>query len=223
MTETDSKHRNIGFENFFNRFDSVVTGLRITGTIRQKDTIRLHRQHFTGRCLGRNHCQLATAINQHTQDIALYTEVVGNHFEFGGGRILVCMTHTQLPAVLGPLVGALCGHLFGQVHSLETGEVPSRLKGGFIIYIARHNAAVLGAGFTQDTGQLAGIYIGDTEDISLFQVAVQGLLAAEVGEQQRQVADYQAGSPDSVRLRIFIIDADIADMGISEGNYLLCI
>jgi hypothetical protein len=68
-------------------------------------------------------------------------------------------------------------------------------------------AAILGALLAQDARQLAGIDAGDGDHVLGAQVGGQGLVAAKVRGQQRQVADHQAGGMDAPASLVLAIDA----------------
>lgn len=91
---------------------------------------------------------------------------------------------------------------------------------GFIELLAGQDATGLGAFFTQDAGQLAGVDVGDANDVVGLEVIGEGLLIAEVGGQYRKVPDDEALSMDLTGLFIFAVGAGVAYMGVSEGNDL---
>src|SRR5690606_38489093 len=85
------------------------------------------------------------------------------------------------------------------------------------------DTAILSAFFTQDTGQSTSINTSNGHRAVFFEVLIQRLLAAPVTGQQRQIANDQAGSPDTIGLGVFRRGAGVADMGISQGDDLLCV
>src|SRR5262245_41231872 len=52
VTETDAEHRQAFVDEGSNRFDCVVTRLRISGAVGQEYSVRLQREHFLRRGSG---------------------------------------------------------------------------------------------------------------------------------------------------------------------------
>ena len=79
VAQADTEHRDLGLQKFLNGGNGIITRSRITRTIGEEDTVRVHGQYLGCRGLGRNHGQAATAIGQHAQNVALGTKVIGHH------------------------------------------------------------------------------------------------------------------------------------------------
>ena len=63
-----------------------VERLRIARAVRQKHAVRLQRQHIFGRSSGRHHRHAAAHLHQPPQDVALDSEIVGDHVKARLGR-----------------------------------------------------------------------------------------------------------------------------------------
>ncbi len=81
MAKTDTKHRNVGFQESLNRADGVVARLRVARAIRQENPVRIQRQHLISRRLRRDNRQATAAIHQHAQNVALGAVVISHHVE----------------------------------------------------------------------------------------------------------------------------------------------
>ncbi|MCY1433135.1 hypothetical protein D9M71_491560 [compost metagenome] len=223
VAEADAEYRNLGLQHVLDSLDGVVARLGIARTVGQEHAVRLQRQHFAGRSLRRHHGHAAAAGHQHAQDVQLDAIVEGNHVvrqvSSVDGRVAVGF---QLPHTGAPLVTFLGGDDLGQVHALQAREATGSGDGRFFAdVVTRQNAAVLGALFTQDSGQATGVDAGDGNDIVGLEVLRQRLGVTPVAGQQRQVTDDQASRPDAVRLGIFRGSTGVADVRVGQGNDLL--
>ena len=216
MAEADAEYWNVGFQELRNRVDSVITRRRVARAVGQENTVRIHLQHLFGGGLRRNHRQTAAAIDQHAQNVALGAEIVGHHverqlaFRFGFRQV-----SRQRPAPLRPAVGFCGRHFLRQIHTVEARErfrfFQRQLR---VRTVAGDDAAVLRAFFTQQTGQLTRIDIGNRHDVMALQIRREVFGIAEVAGNQRQIANDQTLSMYLRRLFIGGIGADVADMGI---------
>ena len=110
----------------------------------------------------------------------------------------------QLPAALGPGIGFLDGHFLGQIHALQAREALGQLQRlGLVQVAAGHDAAGLGTGFPQPTGQLAGIDVGDAHHLVALEVFGEGFLTAEVGGDEGKVANDEALGVDAGGFFVF--------------------
>ena len=221
VAQADAEHRGVGGQEGLDGVDGVVARLGVTGAVGEEDAIRVHRQHLGGRGLGRHHGQAAAAVHQHAQDVALHAKVVGHHVVL---EVALCrgdVPLAELPATFCPAVGFAHGHFFREIHPLEAGEGAGLFEGmGFIELLAGQDATGLGAFLTQDAGQLAGVDVGDANDVVRLEVIGEGLLIAEIGGKYRKVPDDQSLSMDLTGLFIFAVGAGVAYMGVSESNDL---
>lgn len=223
MAEADAEHRDLGIEEFADRLDRVVARFGVAGAVGKEDAVRVQRQHFAGRCLRRHHGQAAAARHQHAQDVQLDAVVVGHHVirQFTGRDLRVTVAF-QVPDAGAPLVALGGGDLLGQVHALQAGEGASQLQRAFLGSVGTsQDAAVLRTLLAEDASQATGIDAGDGDGAVGFQVVRQRLLAAPVAGDQRQVANDQAGGPDTVGLGVFRGGTGIADVRVGQGDDLL--
>ncbi len=76
---------------------------------------------------------------------------------------------------------------------------------------------------SQQTREFAGVDVGDCDDATGLQIVLQATLAAPVACEQRQIPNNQTTGVNPRCFFIFVIDAGIADMGISQGDQLLAV
>ena len=145
--------------------------------------------------LRRHQGQAATAVSQQAQDVGLDAEVVSDDVELG--LVGLGKAFAQLPGAFGPFRAALDRDNLGQILAGHAGKTLSQFNGAFGVG-ANEDAGALSAFFTQDARQFACINACDTDDILRFQIVGQGLRRAEVGGQDRQILDDQAGSMNFV-------------------------
>ncbi len=202
--------------------DGVVARLRIARAVGQEDAVRVERQRVGRGRLRRHHGDLAAALGQHAQDVALDAVVEGDDVVFG--IVLLAVAAAQLPLGFGEVVGLLDRHDLGQVHAGQARERArqfERLRFVRLVALgAGDDGAGLGALLAQEAGQLAGIDAGDRDDVLGLQVVGQRLGGAEVRCQQRQVADDQACGVDFGRFDVFGVDAVVADVRVRQGDDL---
>ena len=82
VTQTDPEERNSFCHRCLRTGDGIVTGLGIAWAVREKDAIGCERLDFGKRCLGGNHRHRTTSVDQHPQDVVLYTEVERDNMKF---------------------------------------------------------------------------------------------------------------------------------------------
>ncbi len=219
VAQADAVGGDAGVDDLADGGDGVIAGLRIAGAVGQEHAIGLHGKHLGGGGLGGHHGDLAAAIHQHAQDVALHAEIVGQHLVGTAGRRRG-MAAAQLPGALGPVIDLGGADLPGQVHALEAGEAPGRRKGCLLVDLAGHDAAILGALLPQDAGQAPGIDVGDGHHPEAGQVVRQGLAAAPAAHQGWQVTNHQTGRVHTGRFLVLRIHTGVADMGIGQGDDL---
>jgi hypothetical protein len=93
VAQADTEQRDVRVEQFADRLDGVVAGLRVAGAVAQEDAVGLIASTSSaGVCAGTTVIS-AAAIGEHAQDVALDAEVVGDD--------VPGPPSTQLPAVQG--------------------------------------------------------------------------------------------------------------------------
>jgi len=75
----------------------------------------------------------------------------------------------------------------------------------------------------QDSGQLAGVDVGDGYRTRIDQISGKGLVRAEVARDQRQVFDDQASGMDLVGFDVFHVDAIVANVRVRQSDDLLAV
>ena len=129
-------------------------------------------------------------------------------------RLLRAIALAQRPRASGPVVRSAAAHHLGQV---EPGHRRCRardLDGFFFVGCASpsHQAAVLRTFFAQHSRQLPGIDVGDAGHSRVAKIRRQIEHLAPARRDARQIADYQSGGEDALRLDVFGIDAGVADV-----------
>ena len=102
VTQANTKRRNASFDQLFGGCNGVVARLWVARAVGQEDAIGLVLKHVGGRRFGGYHCDLATALGQHAQDVFLDAKVVSHHVKTRGS--LLAVAAAQLPLGLGPIV-----------------------------------------------------------------------------------------------------------------------
>src|SRR5690606_30488400 len=107
---------------------------------------------------------------------------------------------------------------------LGNGTDLARRRDDFLqVIVARHEDAVLGAGFTQDAGEAARVDPLDARNALRLEVVGDGGDAAVgtvVGRVGAYAPDDQSRGLDARRLHVFQVDAVVADLGIGQGDQL---
>ncbi|MNN22188.1 hypothetical protein D3C81_1355370 [compost metagenome] len=218
VTQADAEGGDTACDELARGGHGVVARLGVAGAVGQEDAVRIQRQGVGGAGLGRQHRDLAAALGQHAQDVELDAVVIGDHVELR--LVLLAVAFAQRPFGLGPLVRLLDRNHLGQVHAGQAGERAGQVDGLLHVVLASQDAAVLGALLAQDAGQLAGIDAGDRHHLFLLQVVREGVFLAEIGGQDRQILDDQAGGMDFRGFDILRIDTVVADMRIRQRDDL---
>src|SRR5688572_27588285 len=78
MSEADAEHRDIGFEKLLDRLNRIRAGLRVTGSVGEKNPFRIHLEHAFSGCLSGHDCHATTVVSKPAQDVAFDAEVVGH-------------------------------------------------------------------------------------------------------------------------------------------------
>ncbi len=122
MAEADAERRSPGVDDFADRTDRVVAGLRVPRTIGQKYSVRFEREGFLCLSLRGENRDPTAAFHEHAQDVALDAVVVSDDMEAHAGAF--AEPAAGLPQPLGPFVGLGGRHDLGQIHSREPGKSP---------------------------------------------------------------------------------------------------
>ncbi len=82
------------------------------------------------------------------------------------------------------------------------------------------DAAGLRALLSQAPRKRSGVDVRDADDALLLQIAREVALRPEIRRSDRQIADHQTGRVNTRGLNVFVVDAGVADVRISERNDL---
>ena len=222
VAQADAEQRHPRRQEFADRGDGVIARRRIAGAVGQENAIGLHRQHLRRRGLGGHHGDLATALGEHAQDVGLHPEIVGHDLEVRRGGHELAAVQVQL--ALGPGIGLAGADHPGQVHAAQARELARCFQR--LVHLdafAGHQRAILGAAFTQDAGELAGVDAGDGHHPAREQPVLQRGLAAPAAGATRHVAHDQARRPDLAGLVVLLGATGVADVRIGQGDQLACI
>lgn len=222
VSQADAEHGLAAVNQFSHRGDGVIAGLGVAGAVGEEDAVGVHTEHVLRRGLRGHHGQPAAACGEHAQDIGFHAEIVGHNVIglFGGGNEALA----ELPFAFRPFVAFSTADFFGQIfahHAAEGGnQLPGFFHGGVC---AGEDGAGLGAFVAQDTGEAAGVDVGDGNGLVAHQVVLQAFDGAEVAVQERQVADNQAGGIHAAAFCVFVVGAGVADVRVGEGNDLFAV
>src|SRR5271163_2803167 len=81
MSQANSEDRDFRLEKSRDCLARVFTGLRVTRTIAQENTIRIHCKYLICRCLSWHHSHSTAVFRKNPQDAALDAVVVGNDMQ----------------------------------------------------------------------------------------------------------------------------------------------
>src|SRR5258707_858156 len=151
VAEADAERRRPGVDDFADRTDRVVAGLRVPRAVGQKHSGRLEREDFLrARLRGKNRDATA-ALDQHAQYVALDAVVVSDDVEAPAGAF--ANPAAGLPPPLGPFVALGGRHDLGQIHSREPWERPGCRHRPIPVAATREQGAILGAFFAHDPSE----------------------------------------------------------------------
>ena len=220
VAEADAEHGNVGLEKLAGRADGVVARLGVAGTVGQEDAVGRERQSLLGAGLRRHDGHAATKVRQQAQDVALDAEVVGHDVQ-PLVRADGCARALRPDTSLVPLEVALGGNDLGEVHALQARELARGLyRRAGVDLLARHDAAGLCAGLTQDACQAPRIDSRDRHDASALQELAERLVGAPVARARRQIADDEARGIDLRGLEVLRRGAGVADVRTGECDDL---
>jgi hypothetical protein len=195
--------------------------------------VGVERQHILGRGLGGHHRDLAAALRQHAQDVGLHAEVIRHHVEAWGLLLAVAgfaVFIRQHPLGLRPGVGFVAGNHLGQVEASHAGSALGGGNGlvddGLCYRLPRSeadDAAVLCALGAQQTGELAGVDVGDGDSVLTLKISRQRQLRAEVAGNKRQILDDEAAGKHFASFHVLRVDAVVADVRIGERDDLVAV
>ena len=235
VPQTNAKSRDTAVDQLGSGGNRVLAGLRVTWTVAQKNTVGPVGQHSRRRGLGRHHRDPTAALGKHAQDVLLDSKIIGQHM-VGRLRLLAIAGLAgqaglgQAPLGLAPCIGGRCGHQPRQVQPSHAGRCSSQgqrtrnqCRRERLARREAQNAAILCTLAAELAGQLAGVYVGDGHGTLALQVIAQRHVLTEIGGQQRQVLDDQAGGINPRCLHILRIHAVIANMGVGQGDNLLAV
>jgi hypothetical protein len=223
MAEADAEGRHAFGDEGPDRGDGVVAGLRIAGPVGQEHAVRLQRQHHGRGGLCRHHGDVATAIDQHAQDVVLDAEIVGDDMQLAGFARRAAAVDVEAACIPG--VGLRGGDHLGQIHAFQAREGPRRSECGFDIGCGRtgDDAAVLRTLLAQDARQAAGVDLGDADDAVLVQVVRQRHRGAPLVAVSGGAAHDQPGGMHGGRFDVVVVAAGVADVRIGQGDDLAAV
>ncbi len=222
LPEADAERRHAGVDDRADRADRIVAGLRIAGTVRQEDAVRIEREDRIGRRLRRDHGQAAAAHGEHAQDVVLDPVVVGDDVK--ARLVLVRVPFAQRPRAGRPFVRRGARHDFREIETRHRrcGFRPSDRRVDIDIADRRRRieATVLRTTLAQDPSELARVDVGDADDLVGGEIRAQITGRPEARDEPRQIADHEPGSVGPARLDVLGIHADVADVRVGERDDL---
>ena len=228
VAQADPEGGVAGLDQVARRLDRVVAGLGVAGAVGEEHAVGLELLHLLRRGLRRNDRDLAAAFGQHAQDVLLHAVVERDDVVLR--LALLAVAGAQAPFALRPVVGLVHGDDLGQVQAahrwrgLGRGNRLLDQGGRDLLALGQaDDAAVLRAVGAQQAREPARIDVGDGDGVLAAQVLRQRLRGAEVGREQRQVADDQSGGVDLAGFDVFFVDAVVADVRIRERHDLLAV
>src|SRR5579875_2604391 len=99
MTEADSKD-GLASGQFADILLGVCDRFRVAGAVREKNAVGIEREHVFRGSLRRNHSDTAALLCQHTENILLDAEIIGDDVQVGcrlGSWGFVVFLNFQLP------------------------------------------------------------------------------------------------------------------------------
>jgi len=208
-------------------FLGIGDGLRVAGTIRKENTVRVKGKHILGRSVRGNHGRIAVMIEKQTQDVLLDAVVVGHHFEPLRLRISARLAHlfgpgrsNQFDGAFLPIVSTAASHaasefLAGHQRQLF-GLVDQLVRSGAI---GRNDAAQC-ADLADMQNERARIDVPDDRNLVAIEIKLGGFRGAPVRGNLREFANDQGFNVRTRGLLIVQIGADIANVRIGQANDL---
>src|SRR3546814_10180172 len=132
-----------------------------------RDAVGLERQRLGSGRLRRHHRDIATALGEHAQDVALDAVIVGDDpvFRFGRGEPAA----VEVELAVAPRIRGARADFLRQVHAAEAGELARGFDCLVGVDLAGHQRTVLGTAVAQQAGQLAGVDVRLEENTSELQ------------------------------------------------------
>ena len=136
MTEADTEDR-----FFTDQLPDLLLHLyerfRITGTVGEEDSVRVHGQSLFGRERGRNHRHITAGIHQTAQNVELDAEIVGYNLVFQRSPVNPGIARFQIPHPLGPVIRHVTTDSGGQIQTGHTGDGLRFGNNAFVVEIDR--------------------------------------------------------------------------------------
>src|SRR5712691_7250761 len=217
VAEADAEDRQAP-EQRAHRVDQVRHALRIAGAVREEHAVWLPLEDGGRRRRRGHHGDVATRHTELTEDVPLYSAVVGDDREARGGRRHVAAR--ELPAALAPAVGLGGRHLRDEVAADEPRQRArprQELRG---VVSDRRDDPVLGAVVPEVTRERARVDPLDADDAVAAQVVVEARAGAEVRRDGRRLFDDEAVHPRLPRLDVLLVDAVVADERVRHRDDL---
>ncbi len=226
MSEANTEDRNAA-EELLNILDGVADWLRVAGTIRKKNSVRLKVENVLGRRLRRNYPDVAVVINQKPQNILLDTEIVGRNPKFSRIRNSARLAHRfrpgrnrELDGAFFPAVGFFASDSAGEFLPSHCGQLlgfEDQLLGGRTV--GSHNAAER-PDVANVANERARVDIPDGGNFVAIQIQLRRFRCAPVRGDLRKLPHDERFDVRPRRFFVVEIGADVADMGIGQADDL---
>ncbi|MNT00812.1 hypothetical protein D3C72_1352560 [compost metagenome] len=226
MAQADAQDRLAAGDQLLDFRHGVGAGRgRVARTVGQDHAVGIAGQDVLGRGRRRHHGDLHAGRGQGAQDVALHA-VVDDHHRLGAGFRLG-VAGRPVPDALGPFKGLGRRGVLGQIQADQALPVARLGHQGVQVELALGvvgDDGVRGALVADDLGQGAGVHTGQADHAARLHPAVEAAGGAPVGRLGRNVAEYGAAGRALGRradlLDVFVVHADVADVGEGEGQDL---
>ena len=214
VAKADAEERVAGVKYLAQQLDFGTGLFRVARAVGEEDAVRVQVLDFGEGDGGGHHVHAAAAFGHAVRGHALDAEVHSGH---GVQRLLAFVLAARFDGV-----GLLGGHLVVQAQTLHLRGVFDVFEqlldgleraGGLIGQgVAGEDAGAHHACGTQVAHQLAGVDVAQADDAVLGEVVVQAAFGTPVAHVRRGITHNVSGNPDAGGLRVFAVDAGIADV-----------
>ena len=221
VTETDAEDGRLA-EQLADGVNDVGQGGRIAGAVAQEHPVGFVHPDLPGRCLARDHDDIAAPLFEIAEDVVLDAAV-----DDDDAQAILRFCFSQQLDGLGPIVfpeiGLLAGHKRDQVPSHETRIGPDLVEQEPGVVRFRGEDALHGPGKADPAGECPRVDSLDAELLVLLEEFLEGLARPPVAGEGLILLDDESLEVDLRRFHILGVDPVAADEGIGHRHDLLFI
>ncbi len=189
--------------------DGILDRLGVPGAIGQKNTVGLERQNVLGAGLRRDDLNAAPRLRQTIQDVALYSEIVGDDAE-----------SRFRPLPLTPPIGCRTCDRGRQVVPYHAAEGLCPLHEALRVQILRADDAAQRPARADVADDGARVDLGDTDDAVRLHILLERSPGTPVGRHRAEFAGDKTLDEGFARLVVLVVGPVIPDVGVGHDHDL---